>query len=183
MLEVGGREFSAAESSSRVPTSTRSRKQTSSCDPSTVTSRSQAVMDVCCPSTGGGHRRTQGTTCSLPTTCPSIPCADEFTSFVLHPLLPQLVSASRARQLRHHALDVDAGKVESLRMWKAHKMPVLDLAYEGTGTLVASASADSAVMVFDVEKGFCTHVFRGHEGVVHRVTFHPDAARCASHQA
>ena len=109
--------------------------------------------------------------------------ADEFTSFVLHPLLPQLVSASRARQLRHHALDVDAGKVESLRMWKAHKMPVLDLAYEGTGTLVASASADSAVMVFDVEKGFCTHVFRGHEGVVHRVTFHPDAARCASHQA
>ena len=30
-------------------------------------------------------------------------------------------------------------------------------------------------MVFDVNRGHCTHVFRGHEGVVHRVLFHPDA--------
>lgn len=47
-------------------------------------------------------------------------------------------------------------------------MPMIDLAYDPSGTLVASASADSSVMVFDVDKGFCTHVFRGHEGVVHR---------------
>ena len=62
---------------------------------------------------------------------------------------------------------------ECIRVWKAHKLPVVELAYERTGTLVASGGADSVVMVFDVPKGFCTHVFRGHSGVVHRLLFHP----------
>lgn len=34
-----------------------------------------------------------------------------------------------------------------------------------------------SVRVWDVEKGFCTHSFKGHQGVVSRVLFHPDAHR------
>lgn len=105
------------------------------------------------------------------------PDGEEFTALALHPTLPRVVTAARTRQLRSWALDVPERKCECLKMWKAHKMPVLDLAYDGTGTLAASASADAAAMVFDVDKGFCTHVFRGHEGAVHLVAFHPDAAR------
>ena len=102
---------------------------------------------------------------------------DEFTAFALRPLGDELVTAGRSRQLRSWSIDPATPTCECLRVWKAHKMPVLDLAYEGTGTLVASGSADTTVMVFDVAKGYCTHVFRGHEGTVHLVTFHPDAAR------
>eukprot|EP01047_Picozoa_sp_COSAG01_P078954 COSAG01_NODE_14789_length_1409_cov_22.230769_2_plen_110_part_00 len=57
-----------------------------------MTARAQAVMDVCCPAAavsppapgpGGGHRRTQAhKNCQLPTHCPSLACAIEFTSFV-----------------------------------------------------------------------------------------------------
>ncbi len=102
---------------------------------------------------------------------------DEFTAFALHPSLPELVTSGRSRQLRSWSLDPARGTSEGVRVWKAHKMPVLDLAYDPTGTLVASGASDGVVMVFDVGKGFCTHVFRGHEGVVHTVAFHPDASR------
>ncbi|CAN0277644.1 unnamed protein product, partial [Hapterophycus canaliculatus] len=42
-----------------------------------------------------------------------------------------------------------------------------------TGTLVATGSSDSTVKVWDVERGYCTHNFRGHKGVVSVVAFHP----------
>ena len=102
---------------------------------------------------------------------------DDFTTFALHPAKHEMVTASRSRQLRHYSLDLSADQSECIRSWKAHKMPVADLAYESTGTLVASAGADGTVMVFDVAKGFATHVFRGHSGVVHRVMFHPDSKK------
>ena len=102
--------------------------------------------------------------------------ADEFTAFALHPSNPsQLVTAARSRQLVAWALDLDGGHATAMRTWKAHRLPVGGLAYDPTGTLVASAGADAVAMVFDVNRGHCTHVFRGHEGVVHRVLFHPDA--------
>jgi len=105
---------------------------------------------------------------------------DELTAFALHPSKPELVTAGRSRLLRHWQYDREAKTSEQLRSWKAHKLPVVDLAYDETGTLVASAGADGAVMVFDVLKGFCTHVFRGHEGVVLRVLFQPSSLRLAS---
>ena len=92
---------------------------------------------------------------------------DEFTSFVVHPEKMELVSASRSRQIRHTSLSVAPGTCEVVRTWKAHKMPVTTMAYDATGSLLATGSADMTVMVFNVAKGFCTHVFKGHEGVVH----------------
>jgi U3 small nucleolar RNA-associated protein 13 len=33
------------------------------------------------------------------------------------------------------------------------------------------------VKVWDIENGYCTHNFRGHEGLVTKVIFHPDPHR------
>jgi U3 small nucleolar RNA-associated protein 13 len=99
--------------------------------------------------------------------------ADEFSAFALRPDGQQLVTAGRSRALRSWSLDVAALSCEAVRVWKGHKMPVLELTYDLSGGLVASASADASAMVFDVDKGACTHVFRGHDGPVHLVAFHP----------
>ena len=91
------------------------------------------------------------------------------------------MTAGRSRQLRSWALLLDADPAASCTMshvWKAHKMTVTDLAYDPTGTLVASESADASAMVFDVDRTACTHVFRGHEGPVHLTAFHPDRRNC-----
>jgi hypothetical protein len=58
----------------------RSRKQSASCDPSAVTTRSQSVMGACCPASGQGHRRLQAS-CALPDTCGTVRCADSFIPF------------------------------------------------------------------------------------------------------
>eukprot|EP01048_Picozoa_sp_COSAG05_P004246 COSAG05_NODE_222_length_13641_cov_73.452001_4_plen_196_part_00 len=61
--------------------STRSRKQSApSCGPSHVAGRTESVMSACCPGSGSGHRRLQAS-CSLPDTCGTIQCADNFISF------------------------------------------------------------------------------------------------------
>ena len=61
--------------------STRSRKQSApSCAPSHVTARTESVMNACCPGSGSGHRRLQAS-CSLPDTCGTMQCADNFISF------------------------------------------------------------------------------------------------------
>ncbi|CAB1108406.1 unnamed protein product [Ectocarpus sp. CCAP 1310/34] len=49
--------------------------------------------------------------------------------------------------------------------------------HRSTGTLVATGSSDSTAKVWDVERGYCTHNFRGHTGVVSVVAFHPDSKR------
>eukprot|EP00899_Mesostigma_viride_P028342 jgi/Mesvir1/8693/Mv02630-RA.2 len=70
-------------------------------------------------------------------------------------------------------VDADACK----RTWKAHDAPVITMAVHCSGALLATGSTDRSVRVWDVEKGFCTHSFRGHEGMVTTVIFHPDASR------
>ena len=64
---------------------------------------------------------------------------------------------------------------ECLRGWKAHDSPIADMAIDPTGCLLATASADRTIRVWDIAQGFCTHAFRGHEGIVTRVLFHPHA--------
>ena len=47
------------------------------------------------------------------------------------------------------------------------------MAVDASGGLLATASADRSVKVWDLQGGFCTHHFTGHRGVVLRVIFHP----------
>lgn len=60
---------------------------------------------------------------------------------------------------------------------QAHEGPVADMAVDLSGGLLATAGADRAVFVWDVERGFCTHAFRGHTGVVTSVIFNIDRKR------
>jgi len=46
--------------------------------------------------------------------------------------------------------------------------------FDPTSTLVATGSADSTIKIWDVEKGYCTHNFRGHSGVISVLKFHFD---------
>ena len=50
-------------------------------------------------------------------------------------------------------------------------MPVTTMAADSSGTLFATGSADTTVRVWDINKGYCTHSFRDHSGVIRRVGF------------
>jgi len=88
--------------------------------------------------------------------------------FALHPEGEELVTASQNGLLRHWK------DKECLRAIKGHQMPVLVMAYDPTGTLVATGSADRSVRVWDVAKGYCTHSFREHTDIITVLKFHPN---------
>ena len=54
---------------------------------------------------------------------------------------------------------------------RAHDAPVHVCKFEPTSTLLASGSADGIVKVWDVRRGYATHAFRGHGGVVSALAF------------
>jgi WD40 repeat protein len=51
------------------------------------------------------------------------------------------------------------------------------MAYDTTGTLVATGSADRSVRVWDIGRGYCTHSYKEHTDIVQTVKFHPDPTR------
>ncbi|KAF5368320.1 hypothetical protein D9758_002172 [Tetrapyrgos nigripes] len=57
---------------------------------------------------------------------------------------------------------------------RAHEAPVHVCTSDPTSAYLASGSADGVVKVWDILRGYVTHVFKGHGGVVSAVTFnHP----------
>ncbi|KAF7791219.1 hypothetical protein EIP86_002233 [Pleurotus ostreatoroseus] len=54
---------------------------------------------------------------------------------------------------------------------RAHDAPVHVCRADPTSTYLASGAADGTVKVWDVARGFVTHVFRGHGGVVSALAF------------
>ena len=63
-----------------------------------------------------------------------------------------------------------------VKAWSPHKSsPVLDMCVDDTGTLLCTGSADRSARVWDIERGYCTHAFRGrHGGAVTATAFHPN---------
>ncbi|GAA5953155.1 hypothetical protein JCM21900_006123 [Sporobolomyces salmonicolor] len=54
---------------------------------------------------------------------------------------------------------------------RAHDAPIITCAADPTGTLFATGSADGIVKVWDAARGHCTHVFKGHGGVISAIVF------------
>ncbi|KAF7337480.1 putative U3 small nucleolar RNA-associated protein 13 [Mycena sanguinolenta] len=54
---------------------------------------------------------------------------------------------------------------------RAHEAPVHVCKVDPTSTYVASGSADGVVKVWDIARGYVTHVFKGHGGVVSALAF------------
>lgn len=54
---------------------------------------------------------------------------------------------------------------------RAHDAPVYVCKVDPTSTYLASGSADGVVKVWDIVRGYVTHVFKGHGGVVSALAF------------
>ena len=93
---------------------------------------------------------------------------DSISCFAMRPNSFEIVVSTASGQLQHYALVASDKKGESklMRSIKAHSMPILCMAYDPTGTLVATGSTDHTAKVWDIEKGYCTHSFREHEEAV-----------------
>jgi U3 small nucleolar RNA-associated protein 13 len=58
-----------------------------------------------------------------------------------------------------------------LRTLRPHTSPVITIAVDRTGTLVATGGADGIVKVWDIRGGYTTHTFHGHGGLVSALHF------------
>lgn len=63
-----------------------------------------------------------------------------------------------------------------LKTLKPHITPVVTIAVDATGTLVATGSADGVIKVWDIRGGYVTHTFRGHSGVISALHFYETTA-------
>ncbi|OQS00858.1 U3 small nucleolar RNA-associated protein [Achlya hypogyna] len=95
---------------------------------------------------------------------------ESIVTFAWRPKHNQLVTASRNSLLR--LWDLDTKSV--IRTIKTADSPILCMDFDPSGTLVATGGSDRTVKVFDIEKGFCTHNFKKHSGIVTLVKFHWD---------
>lgn len=93
--------------------------------------------------------------------------------FCLHPQGTEIVVATEKFSLLHW----DLATKSCLKSIKAHKMPILCMDYDPSGTLVATGSADRSIRVWDILKGYCTHNFQYHTDILKSVLFHPDPSR------
>ena len=63
-----------------------------------------------------------------------------------------------------------------VRDWKAHDAPITTMIFHPNHpSLLATGSADMSVRVWDIDRGYCTHHFRGHQ-VLLLLAFVPAAA-------
>ena len=91
-------------------------------------------------------------------------------TFCVHPKWMEMVVATTKFSIVLWTLE----DKKSLKTIKAHRMPILCMDYDPTGTLVVTGSADKNVRVWDIHKGYCTHSFSEHADIVKTVYFHPD---------
>ncbi|KAF5185282.1 Transducin beta-like protein [Thalictrum thalictroides] len=96
------------------------------------------------------------------------------TALTLSPEDKLLFTASHSKQI----MVWDLSTLKCVRSWKGHEGPVMSMACDTSGGILATGGADRTadrrVLVWDVDKGGCTHYFKGHKGVVTSIMFHPD---------
>lgn len=60
----------------------------------------------------------------------------------------------------------------------SNKLPVTHASLTTTPALTTTLTPSPLhIQVWDVDAGHCTHAFRGHNGLVLRACFHPDASQ------
>ncbi|KAJ4344239.1 U3 small nucleolar RNA-associated protein 13 [Ascochyta clinopodiicola] len=101
---------------------------------------------------------------------------EAITSLALTPSGSHLIVCSRSLSMRIYALqpsetDDESIQIDLLRSLKPHSGPVVTLAVDSTGTLVATGGADGVVKIWDIRAGYTTHTFHGHGGVVSALHF------------
>lgn len=85
-----------------------------------------------------------------------------------------LVVAHRSLALRFYSTE-DNSLTKSVA--RAHDAPIIVAAADPTGSVFATGSADGVVKVWDASQAHCTHVFRGHGGVVSALFFDVSSQR------
>jgi WD40 repeat protein len=69
---------------------------------------------------------------------------------------------------------------DSLAIFQGHSGWVCSLAFSPKGKLLASASSDYSLKLWDLEKGICLKTFLGHNRWIRSVAFSPDGTRLVS---
>ncbi|KAI0129953.1 WD40-repeat-containing domain protein [Xylariales sp. AK1849] len=98
----------------------------------------------------------------------------------LTPSGSHLIVCSRSLSMRIYSLKASESKGSIapllLRTLKPHGTPVVVLAVDRTGTLLATGGTDGAIKVWDIAGGYVTHTFRGPSVLVSALHFFEVAA-------
>ena len=100
--------------------------------------------------------------------------ADRFSTVT--PSASHLITCSRSLSMRIYTLHRSEEKTASInpvlsKTAKPHTTPVITVAIDDTGTLLATGSADGIVKIWDIRGGYITHTFRGHAGIISALHF------------
>lgn len=99
------------------------------------------------------------------------------TSLCISPSSTHLLVFTSSNSLRIYDLsatsEVRRNSVPAIRhIARAHDAPVHVSTVDPSSSYVASGSADGVVKVWDLQRGYVTHVFKGHGGVVSALAFY-----------
>ncbi|KAF2158705.1 hypothetical protein M409DRAFT_38128 [Zasmidium cellare ATCC 36951] len=100
---------------------------------------------------------------------------EPLTTLSITPDASYLIACSRSLSMRIYALQQSGQDLEYephlLRTLKPHTTPVVTIAVDSTGSLLATGGADGQIKVWDIRAGFVTHTFHGHSGVISALHF------------
>ncbi|KAF3770812.1 hypothetical protein M406DRAFT_59678 [Cryphonectria parasitica EP155] len=100
---------------------------------------------------------------------------ESISTLTLTPSASHLIVCSRSLSMRIYSLKLsdqqDTIETTLLRTLKPHGTPVVVLAVDRTGTLLATGAADGNIKVWDILGGYVTHTFRGPSVLVSALHF------------
>ncbi|KAI9042498.1 U3 snoRNA-associated protein UTP13 [Aspergillus affinis] len=97
-------------------------------------------------------------------------------SLAITPSASHVIVCSRSMAMRIYSLtpfDDTSRTIEAelVRSLKPHTSPVVTTATDPTSTFVATGAADGSIKIWDVRRGYATHTFHGHGGVISALCF------------
>ncbi|KAM9966277.1 hypothetical protein ACTFIR_006482 [Dictyostelium discoideum] len=92
----------------------------------------------------------------------------KISTFALSPNNEEILIGCSNLQIKQYRIEDQS----LVKIWKGHEGPINEIDIHSSGNIVASASSDKTVKVWDLEKGYCTHNFQ-HDDVVTMLKFHP----------